>query len=123
MQTASRFFGILAFGVLVAAMVGCASTPTSEGTGGYVNDSIVTANVKAKLLNTPGVDSTEISVETFKGVVKLTGFLDSRDMINTAVLAARSVKGVKSVEDDLTVKGQQGGGSSGVARDSGALAP
>ncbi|MHB8425097.1 MAG: BON domain-containing protein [Gammaproteobacteria bacterium] len=108
MKAFSKFSVIFMFTVLLAALMGCASTRTHEGTGGYINDSATTAAVKAALLNTPGVDSTEITVETFKGVVKLSGFLDSQTMINKAVQAAQGVDDVKSVTNDLTVKGQQG---------------
>lgn len=108
MKAFSRVSSILMFTLLLITMVGCASTASHEGTGGYVDDSVVTAKVKAALLNTPNVDSTEITVETFKGVVKLSGFLDSQPMINAAVQASQGVAGVKSVTNDLTVKGQQG---------------
>ena len=95
------------FTILLASVIGCASTATHEGTGGYVDDSAVTAKVKAALLSTSNVDSTEISVETFKGVVKLSGFVDNQAMIDKAVNAASGVAGVKSVTNDLTVKGHQ----------------
>lgn len=108
MKAFSKFSAIFMFTVLLVTFMGCASTATHEGTGGYVDDSAVTTKVKAELLNTSGVDSTEITVETFKGVVKLSGFLDSQAMINAAVNAAQGVAGVQSVTDDLTVKGQQG---------------
>jgi osmotically-inducible protein OsmY len=107
MKSLNRFSAILAMTALLA-IAGCAATATSEGTGGYVDDSAVTTKVKSVLLGTKGVDSTEITVETFKGVVKLSGFLDSKEMIDTAVSAAETVNGVNSVTNDMTVKGQQG---------------
>lgn len=107
MKSSRRFTAILVLATLLGA-VGCAATATREGTGGYVDDSAITTKVKSVLLGTRGVDSTEITVETFKGVVKLSGFLDSKDMIDAAVAAANTVNGVNSVTDDMTVKGQQG---------------
>ncbi len=112
MKSSLRYTAAFALAFLGAVSIGaisaCAATATHEGTGGYVDDSAVTAKVKAALLDTKGVDSTEITVETFKGVVKLSGFLDSKDMIALAVDAAEGVNGVKSVTNDMTVKGQQG---------------
>ncbi len=108
MKAFSKFSIIFIFSVLLASVMGCASTRTHEGAGGYINDSATTVAVKAALLNTPGVDSTEITAETFKGVVKLSGFLDSQAMINKVVQVAQGVDDVKSVTNDLTVKGQQG---------------
>jgi osmotically-inducible protein OsmY len=76
----------------------------SENAIAYTDDAVITTQVKAALLNTAGLKSTEITVETYKGVVKLSGFIDSRSEIEKAVATARHVKGVKSVEDDLSVK-------------------
>lgn len=108
MKSSNRFSVILISALLLASMLGCAATDTHEGTGGYVDDSAITTKVKSELLATKGVDSTEISVETFKGVVKLSGFIDNLDMIDTAIRTAQAVNGVKSVTNDMTVKGQQG---------------
>jgi osmotically-inducible protein OsmY len=112
MKSFPRSAAILTLAFLGAASAcaisACAATATHEGTGGYVDDSTVTTKVKAALLGTQGVDSTEITVETFKGVVKLSGFLDSKEMIALAVNAAEGVNGVRSVTNDMTVKGQQG---------------
>ncbi len=107
MKSSNGFRVILILAAL-SVVAACAATDTREGTGGYVDDATVTTKVKSVLLDTSGVDSTEITVETFKGVVKLSGFLDSKAMIDLAVNAAGTVNGVKSVTDDMTVKGQQG---------------
>ena len=108
MKSSNRFSAILISALLLVSMLGCAATDTHEGTGGYVDDSAITTKVKSELLATKGVDSTEISVETFKGVVKLSGFIDNLDMIDTAIRTAQAVNGVKSVINGMTVKGQQG---------------
>jgi osmotically-inducible protein OsmY len=107
MKGFNKYSAICMFTILLVSVIGCAATATHEGTGGYVDDTAVTTKVKAVLLDTSNVDSTEITVETFKGVVKLSGFVDSQAMIDKAVNAASGVAGVKSVTNDLTVKGRQ----------------
>jgi len=99
-----RFFSafFLALSLLTAA--GCASTQKHEGTGEYVDDSVITSKVKAAILNEPGLSSAEINVETFKGVVQLSGFVSSSADISKAVAVARGVGGVKSVKNAMRLK-------------------
>jgi osmotically-inducible protein OsmY len=73
----------------------------------YVEDSVITAKVKAAVLNDPSLKSTEINVETYKGIVQLSGFVNSRTDINRAVEVARGVRGVTSVKNVMILKGQQ----------------
>jgi len=89
---------------LAVSVVGCASTSKSEGTGEYVDDAVLTTKVKAAIFNEPGLKSTEINVETYKGVVQLSGFVNSQADINKAVDVARSVKGVVSVKNNMKLK-------------------
>lgn len=89
---------------LIAAFLGCASTPTREGTGEYVDDSAITTKVKAAILNEPSLKVFQINVETFKGEVQLSGFVDSGRSVNKAGEVARSVSGVRSVKNNLIVK-------------------
>ena len=89
---------------LAVSVVGCASTSKSEGTGEYVDDSVITTKVKAAIFNEPGLKSFEINVETYKGTVQLSGFVNSQADINKAVEVARSVKGVVSVKNNMRVK-------------------
>ena len=96
----SAFF----FAVLLASMLGCASTSKSEGTGEYVDDSVITTKVKAAIFNEPTLKSAEINVETFKGVVQLSGFVSSQADINKAVQVARGVGGVTSVKNDMRLR-------------------
>lgn len=96
----SAFF--LAFALV--SVVGCAGTPQKEGTGEYVDDTVITTKVKAAILNEPTLKSAEINVETFKGAVQLSGFVNSREDINKAVEVTRSVGGVKSVKNDMRLK-------------------
>jgi osmotically-inducible protein OsmY len=97
-------FATLFFAILLASLIGCAATPKQEGTGEYIDDAVITTKVKAAIFNEPTLKSTEINVETFKGVVQLGGFVNSQADINKAVEVARSVKGVKSVKNDMRLK-------------------
>jgi hyperosmotically inducible protein len=85
-------------------LTGCASTSTSESTGEYVDDATITAKVKAAILNEPGLKSLQISVETYKDVVQLSGFVDNAQSKTRAGQVAAGVAGVKSVRNDLVVK-------------------
>ena len=90
--------------ILMFSVLGCASTATKEGTGEYLDDSVITSKVKAEIFNDKTLKSAEINVETFKGVVQLSGFVNSQEDINKAVNVARTVKGVTSVKNDMHVK-------------------
>lgn len=89
---------------LGSVVVGCASTSKSEGTGQYIDDSVITGKVKAALIDDPTTKATEINVETFKGVVQLTGFVSSQAAANRAVELAGRVNGVVSVKNDMRLK-------------------
>ena len=99
-----RGFGLLVFTIVLASAWGCASTATREGTGEYVDDSVITTKVKAAIFSDPALKVNEINVETFKGVVQLSGFVRSQTDINKAVQIARGVAGVKSVKNDMQIK-------------------
>ena len=103
MRPANKFAAFI-LAILLASLLGCAGSPTKEGTGEYVDDSVITTKVKAAIFNEPSLKSAEINVETFKGVVQLTGFVSSRASIDKAVEVARGVKGVTSVRNDMRVK-------------------
>jgi osmotically-inducible protein OsmY len=90
--------------VVLAVLVGCAPTAKQEGAGEYIDDSLITTKVKAAMVNEPSLKATEINVETFKGVVQLSGFISSQAAIDKAVQVARGVNGVKSVKNDMRVK-------------------
>lgn len=91
-------------GILCLLLAGCAGSSVQQSTGDYVDDAVVTAKVKATLLDAPDVRSTDISVETFKGVVQLSGFVDSTAMRARAVSLTQRVPGVTRVINDLIVK-------------------
>jgi osmotically-inducible protein OsmY len=89
---------------LIAAFLGCASTQKREGTGEYIDDSAITTKVKAAIFNEPSLKVFQINVETFKGEVQLSGFVDTPQSVSKAGEVARGVKGVKSVKNNLIVK-------------------
>ena len=101
-----KFNGLPAFVVSIAFMVmaGCAATHRTEGTGEYFDDSVITTKVKTAIFDDPDLKSSEINVETFKGVVQLSGFVGTKANINKAVSVAHDVKGVTSVKNDLRLK-------------------
>ena len=103
-MTQFKRFSTFFLTALLAFFVGCAATPKQEGTGEYIDDSVLTTKVKAAVFNEPSLKSAEINVETFKGVVQLSGFVRSQADIDKAAEVAGGVKGVKSVKNDMRVK-------------------
>jgi len=99
-----KFISAVFMAVLLVSVLGCSATPQKESTGEYVDDSYITTKVKTAILNEPGLKSSEINVETFKGEVQLSGFVNSQSDISRAIEVARSVKGVKSVKNDMRLK-------------------
>ena len=104
MNQLSKYLSAAILAVTLVTAVGCSSTQSKEGTGEYVDDSVITTKVKAAIFNEPTLKSAEINVETFKGVVQLGGFVNSQADINKAVEVARSIKGVTSVKNDMRLK-------------------
>lgn len=104
MERIMRSVPMLAVAMLLALFVGCASTESSSGTGEYIDDTVITTKVKTAIFNESTLKSSEINVETYKGVVQLSGFVNSREDIDTAVRVARSVEGVKSVSNDMELR-------------------
>jgi len=96
-----RFLVVL---MMIAAFVACASTPQQSSTGEVVDDSVITTKIKTLLANDEFLKSFQISVETRKGIVQLSGFVSSQAAVDKAGQIARSVKGVISVRNDLIVK-------------------
>jgi osmotically-inducible protein OsmY len=90
--------------MMIAAFVACASTPKQESTGEYVDDSVITSKIKTSLANDDFLKSFQISVETRKGIVQLSGFVNSQNAVDKAGQIARGVEGVISVKNDLIVK-------------------
>jgi osmotically-inducible protein OsmY len=106
MHHMSKYISAVFMAVALILAAGCAPTAQHEGTGQYVDDSVITAKVKAAVFDEPTLKSAEINVETFKGVVQLSGFVNSQVDINKAAELARGISGVTSVKNDMRVKGQ-----------------
>jgi Predicted periplasmic or secreted lipoprotein len=90
--------------MLIATFAACASTRTHESAGEYVDDSVITTKVKSLLAEDDFLKSFQISVETYQGTVQLSGFVNSQKAVDKAGEIARSVKGVKSIKNNLIVK-------------------
>lgn len=103
MTLIKRLFAVFLAVAFVSAL-GCAGSATQESTGEYVSDSWITTKVKTALVDDPLVKATEVNVETFKGVVQLSGFIGSNAAMYQAIRVARSVKGVTSVTNDMRIK-------------------
>ncbi|MDO8412966.1 MAG: BON domain-containing protein [Gallionellaceae bacterium] len=104
MKSTTKRFATFIFAMVLASVLGCASSPTQEGAGEYVDDTVITAKVKSAILEEPSLKSAEINVETFKGIVQLSGFISSAAAERKATEVARSIKGVKSVKNDMRLK-------------------
>jgi osmotically-inducible protein OsmY len=98
-----RNWAVLSFTILNVSA--CASTRQQEGGGEYVDNAAVTAKVKAELLRDPLVSGFQVNVETFKGIVQLSGFVDSAAEREQAVAVARRVNGVKDVKNTILIRG------------------
>jgi osmotically-inducible protein OsmY len=104
MKTARAIVQLMLVLSVMAVIAGCAGTRTTESTGQYMDDSTITAKVKAAILEDPALKVFDISVETFKGVVQLSGFVNSAEVRSRAGVVASRVSGVQSVKNDLLVK-------------------
>jgi hyperosmotically inducible protein len=88
------------------ALGGCASTATQRSAGETIDDGVLTGKVKAALIDNDIVEAGEVNVTSYRGVVQLSGFVDSNEEKAQATEAAKSVEGVKEVHNDLKVQGQ-----------------
>lgn len=104
MKNFSKYLTAFFLAITLISAAGCASTAKQEGTGEYVDDTVITTKVKAAIFNDPSLKVAEINVETFKGVVQLSGFVSSPASISKATEVTRAVSGVKSVKNDIRVK-------------------
>jgi osmotically-inducible protein OsmY len=104
MKNVARVLNLVLCLTLVVALASCASSEKSRSTGQVVDDSAITAKVKADLAGDPATKARNIKVDTYMGEVILSGFVDSAAEKNRAGEIARNVKGVMKVKNDLTVK-------------------
>ncbi len=99
-----KYLSSIILAITFITILGCASTSTHQATGEYIDDSVITTKVKAAVLNEPSLKSAEVNVETFKGVVQLSGFVSSEADITKATEVANNVAGVKSIKNDMRIK-------------------
>ena len=104
MKKRNLFIRCFVLMMLIAGSVACASTSKQEGAGEYVDDSVITTKVKSLIAADDFLKSFQISVETYKGIVQLSGFVGTQMAVNKAGEIARGVQGVKSVKNNLIVK-------------------
>jgi osmotically-inducible protein OsmY len=105
MKNKNFFIHFLVILMLITAFAVCASTRAQAGAAGdYMDDSVITGKIKTQLAEDHFLKSFEIGVETRKGVVQLSGFVDSKEAVDKAGKIARGVKGVKTVKNNLIVK-------------------
>ena len=99
-----QYSSTLLLTILLLVSTGCASTATQSSTGEYIDDAVITTRVKAAIFNEASLKSAQINVETYKSVVQLSGFVDSRNDVTRAGSLARAVAGVSSVRNDIIIK-------------------
>lgn len=103
-STSKRIATLIVSALFLVMTMGCAATSKHESTGEYIDDSVITTSVKAEILDDKDLKVMEINVETYKGVVQLSGFVNSESDIKKAAKLAGKVNGVKSVKNDMRVK-------------------
>jgi hyperosmotically inducible protein len=107
-----RRLGMTVFKLVGAAMVaaalvlsGCATDDSKRSAGQFGSDAALTSKVKTAIATDAGLGSaTAVNVQSYRGVVQLSGFVDSQDKVDRAAKAARAVEGVRSVENNIRVR-------------------
>ena len=104
-RTLRTYVGAAVLGIsLAGALSACAPTQDRRGTGEYVDDKVINTRVKAALVAAKDIEAPDINVDTFRGIVQLSGFVPSRQMQDRAVAIARGVPGVREVKDDMRLR-------------------
>ena len=85
-------------------LAGCASGIPGFGAVDAVNDDAISASVRSAIRLDPELTVSDLDVDTYQGIVRLSGFVSSADSVAAAASVARTVKGVKSVRNDLRLK-------------------
>jgi hyperosmotically inducible protein len=102
MKKMTRYVSLTTVIFVIVLTVACGGV--KESPESYVSDSWITSKVKSALLADPLVSGFDVQVETYKGIVQLSGFVNSREQADEAVKVARSIKGVKGVENRMTIR-------------------
>lgn len=104
MKPLNKYLSAIFLAITLTSVVGCGNTSERTGTGMYFDDTVITAKVKAAIFDDATTKATEINVETYRGVVQLSGFVGSQAAADRAMELARGVSGVKSVKNDMRLK-------------------
>ena len=96
---------LLALGGVATLSTGCAGSATRESTGEYLDDATITTKVKGAFIKDPLVKALDVKVDTFKGTVQLSGFVDTAEQKTRAEQIAAGITGVTSVKNNITLKG------------------
>jgi len=104
LSSANRAATIVAAALMGSSIVACTSTPTQQPAAEAIDDGVVTAKVKAALIQDPVTKAHQINVETFKGEVQLSGFVESDQARSRALQLARDIQGVRRVKDAMEVR-------------------
>lgn len=99
-----RLLSVFLLAFTMIGLAACTATDTRQAPGEYIDDSVITGKVKAAIFNDPDLKVMEISVETFRGEVQLSGFVSSQAAADRAVAVARQVGGVTAVKNDMEIK-------------------
>lgn|SRR5687768_2290110 len=95
---------LVAIAMSGSMLVGCNTAPTQQPAAEAIDDGVVTAKVKAKLIEDPVTKAHRINVETFKGTVQLSGFVETEKARTRALQLAKETAGVKNVKDAMEVR-------------------
>jgi len=104
MEKINPFIKCMVLLIFIICCTACAGTPVRESTGEFIDDSVITTKIKSQIAADSFLKIFQISVETYKGTVQLSGFVNSQRDVNHAEEIARSVAGVKSVRNNLIIK-------------------
>lgn len=109
MKMQRNTIGLMLLSLVLVLSAACAPTRTKESPGEYLDDTVLTSKVKTRLIQDQALKAFQIDVETFRGDVLLSGFVDSKEQAQRAIELAKSVPGVKSVKNSLIVKKEKSG--------------
>ncbi len=110
MLSPKRVLASAMVGAVLALGAGCSSTPSRETTGQYFHDAAITSKIKTGILKDQALQGFQIKVDTYRGHVLLSGFVNRASQVRQAMRIARETPGVVSVRNDLVVKSMTSGG-------------
>ena len=104
MKKRNMFIRCVVLVMFVTIVAACAATPVRESTGEFIDDALITTKIKSQLAGDDIMRAFQISVETFRGIVQLSGFVNSQMDVERADEIATNVNGVRSIKNNLIVK-------------------